>query len=87
MSQLTPEDASVLMNFLNRVEFKGHVERNSMNILAAKLHMIANPPPPTNVPDGAGDYEVPTKPEDTTDGEQPQEIPGKAGKKGQVTDD
>ena len=55
-----------------------------MNILAAKLHMIANPPPPV---DGDGDSEVKPENEETSDGEQPQEIPDETGKEGQVNDD
>lgn len=64
MPQLTSEDAGVLMNFLNRVEFRGHVERNSMNILAAKLHMIMNPPPTEDTNDGKEDIteEIPEHP-------------------------
>ena len=65
--QFEPQEASVLLNFLNRVEIKGHVERNSMNILFAKLQTILNPPPPA---DGDGDSEIPPENEDTTDGEQ-----------------
>ena len=44
MSQsLTPEEANVILQFLNRVPVTGHQERNSMNIIVDKLIPVAQP--------------------------------------------
>lgn len=60
--QFESHEARVLLTFLNRVEITGHVERNSMNILCAKLQTIATPPP-------SEDGETTIQPEETTDEE------------------
>ncbi len=45
---LTKEEATALIQFLDRVQFTGHQERQAMNIIISKLQKIAQdtPAPP-----------------------------------------
>ena len=42
----TPEEAKVLLTFLDRVPITGHQERQSMNLVVQKLAMYAKAAPP-----------------------------------------
>ena len=50
---LTAEEAKNVVAFLDRVDIKGHQERNVMNALVQKLVNIASPQPDGQ--DGSGD--------------------------------
>jgi hypothetical protein len=53
MSQplLTAEEASALIQFLDRVQLIGHQERHAMNTLVARIAPLAQPPQPLAAPE------------------------------------
>ena len=44
---LTPEEANVILQFLDRVAVTGHQERNAMNVVSEKLASLAKPSEPS----------------------------------------
>ena len=53
---LTKEEATALLNLLDRTPITGHSERQIMNIITAKLDRIINP-----LPEEVGDMEAKKK--------------------------